>query len=99
LCGRLDNLKIPLRAKVIRLSQSSGQDRARANKKSRPFQGRLMKGERNVQAADLAAGLALAASFLRFKYATRRFFFSTLLYCRPIRIFTSLKDYDFVMSL
>jgi hypothetical protein len=52
-----------------------------------------------AQPVDLAFDLSLAAVFLRFKYATRRFFFSVLLDCRPIRIFTSLQYYDFVVSL
>ncbi len=43
--------------------------------------------------------LILVAVFLRFKYAKRRFFFMTLLYCLPIRIFTSVPYSDFVVSL
>jgi hypothetical protein len=47
-------------------------------------------------AGALAARLALAVAFFFFKYRTRRFFFSTLLYCLPITIFTLLACSVFV---
>ena len=41
-------------------------------------------GNKNVAQAFFALVLALAFTFFRFRYAFRRFRFSTLLYCLPI---------------
>jgi hypothetical protein len=52
------------------------------------------------QAAGGAAGatlrLALAATFFRLRYAKRRLCLMPLLYCLPIRVFTSLRCFDSV---
>ncbi len=40
--------------------------------------------------------LALTATFFRLRYDSRRWRLMTLLYCLPIRIFTSLRCFDFV---